>query len=784
MTTCTLCDLPFGGEAVTDPAVDGAFCCRGCLEVFRTFGAGGVEALEADRPAESPSATIPDDAATAFLDVDGMHCATCERFLEATASRHPGIYAAEASYATELMKVVYDPATRDESTLPGLVSGLGYHASFPDEDAERARDDRFEVDRIRAALGVIGAMAVMTFYVFFLYPTYLGLYPRSFLYESGTSLVVFVPIPLLATFVLGFVGFPILRGAYVSLRTGVPNMDLLVAFGATAAYAYSLLTLATGGRVVYFDVSTVVIAVVTVGNFVETSVKRRAVGALADVGSRGPDEARVRRDGRTTRVPIDEVRPGDVVLASPGERLPVDGRVVAGEASIDEAFITGESRPRTVGPGDRVVGGARVLAGDLTVEVGADATSTLDQLVSQLWGIESSGGTAQRLADRIAGVFVPAILALGAVVAVVDLALGEPIATAVTTGVAVLVVSCPCSFGLATPLAVAVGVRRAAADGVVVTNATTLERGATIDVIALDKTGTLSTRELRVGQVLVDEGAAIDESTLLARAAAIEAGVRHPIAEAIVEAAPSPESAAVSGVQVGARDVRGTVDGEPTVVGHPSTFEALGWTTPAAVQAAIEAVRGDGAIATVVGWDGVARGVIGVRDTLRPDWEATVNALAADGRTVVVLTGDDQSSVGPLEANPDVDLVFTGMLPQAKAATIERLRAEYGPVAMVGDGDNDAPALAAADLGIAIGTPGTLATEAADVTILDRDLDAIGDLVGLSRTVRRRVRQNFGWAFAYNAVAIPLAVAGLVNPLLAAVAMAASSLLVVANSTR
>ncbi|MFB6166276.1 MAG: heavy metal translocating P-type ATPase [Haloarculaceae archaeon] len=779
MASCTLCELPTGSDPVTAADVDGEFCCRGCLEVSRTFGdeapLPGADETAATAPAEP---AVPDDAETTYLSMDGMHCATCETFVETTAEREDGVYDATASYATEMLKVRYDGDAVESSALPDLVSRAGYRAAFPEDGTEDSAIERFGRDRLRALLGLLVGMSVMAFYVLFLYPAYLGIYPMSFLREPATSIMVFGPIPILSSIVLFVVGFPILRGAYVSFRAGQPNMDVLVAFGATAAYVYSLAVLATGGRVVYFDATVAIIAVVTAGDYLESRRRRSALETLSGLGADRVTVATVRdENGETREVEVDDLEPDQEMVVEAGERLPADGRVREGRAAVDEALVTGESDPVDVAPGADVLGGAEVLDGDLVVAVSEDATSTLDRIVTQMWDIESDTGRVQRMADRLAAVFVPFILVVAVAVAGIDLALGEPLTTAVLTGVSILVVSCPCALGLATPLAVATGVSRAASeDGVVVTNNAVLEDVADVDVVVLDKTGTLTTDEMTVSAVH-----AADRERLLARAAAVEAGSNHPVGSAIVDSAPDTEP--VEDVESFPRGVAGTVDGERVVAAHPDAFRGDDWEIPDAVADGLEAAADAGDIATVVGWGGRARGVVAVHDEPRADWAETVSTLAGDDREIVVLTGDDQSSVARFAEHPDVDDVLTGVLPDAKAAAIRRLQ-DGREVAMVGDGINDAPALAAADLGVSIAEGSELAAEAADATVVNGSLEAIPALFERGRRTKRRVRQNLGWALGYNAVAIPLAALGLIDPLLAAIAMGASSLLVVFNSTR
>lgn len=781
--TCTLCELKTPEPPVTDPGVDGEFCCRGCLEIARTLG--DVEPEHLDQPATDE--TVPDDAETAFLTVDGMHCSACESFVAGTAADHEGVYAAEASYATEMLKVQYDPDRIETDELPDLVRRMGYRAAIPEVGTTASERERFGRDELRTVLGAFGLMAVMTLYVFFIYPVHLGIYPESFHETMGARLMVFFPLPIVSTLILVLVGYPIFRGAYVSLVSGRPNMDVLVAGGALAAWSYSMAVVLGGGTEVYFDVSTALIAVVTIGDFVETRVKRRALGRLGELDFGRISEVTIRENGATVTRDIDAVAPGDRVVVKRGHRIPVNGRVVEGEAAVDESLLTGESDPRPVAPGDEVVSGTVPVDGRLIVAVGPDATSTYDRVLGELWSLQSGETRAQRLADTVAAVFVPFVVGL-AVLAAVGwvgaaaagwIAVADPIARGVVVGVSVLVVSCPCAFGLATPLAVAAGVDRAASDGVVVTQAAALESLSTIDVLALDKTGTLTTGEMTVDRV---ESA---DPAVLRVAAAIEREADHPVADAIVAAAAerglAPGESDLAEFEELPRGASAVVDGQQVRIGHPDLFDA-DWTVPDRWAAAIERARADGLVVTAVGIDGRVAGVIAVGDRPREGWADALDAL--DDRQIVILTGDDQGSLDPFASHPAVDDVYTGVLPEAKAATVRRLRAAHGTVAVVGDGTNDAPALAAADLGVAFASGTELASEAADATVMDGGLDAVVDLFDHARTVRSRVRSNLGWALSYNAVTLPLAVAGLVNPLIAAVAMAGSSLVVVFNSAR
>ena len=755
---------------------DGVFCCRGCAQVHETLGD-----VDVDEYAESDAGEVdepPEDCETAFLHVDGMHCTACEIFVESTAKRHEGVEAVSASYTTETVRVDYDDEAAEEDDLPDVVSGAGYTASHR-YDEEARREARIEnVGRLLVG-GFFGMMA-MLWYVFFLYPTYFG-YAPLFSLTGVEGVFLFGNILIATTVVLFYTGAPILRGAYVSLRARQPNMDLLVALAAFSAYVYSSFALGFGRTDIYYDVTVAVILAVSVGNYYEGRVKRRALGTLADLTQVRVEGAR-REDGTT--VGTEEVGEGDRLLVRAGERVPVDGYVAEGTAVVDESVVTGEPEPETRREGDFVVGGSVVTNDAVVIEAAGDGgESALDRLTSLLWSLQSTDTGVQRLTDRLATVFVPLVLALASAVFVLRFATGAGFETAVLTALTVLIVSCPCSLGLATPLAVASGVRAAVERGIVVTDDTVFERVRDVDIFVFDKTGTLTTGRLEVVNVEGD-GSAVE------RAAAVERLSSHPVAEAVVRAHGDGTTkaadggtaeAATAGFEQHAKGVEGVVDGDRVLVGAPALFEEQGWSL-SAVDDGIEEAEERGR-AVVVGWSGEARGVLTVAEREREGWRDVVQAVADAGKRVVVLTGDEGRSARVFADAEGVDEVFEGVPPEAKAETVRRLRGE-GTVAMVGDGTNDAPALAEADLGIAMGGGTALASDAADVTVLDDDLSKLETVIRLSNATRRRTRQNIGWAFFYNAVAIPLAVLWLLNPLLAALAMVTSSLLVTLNSSR
>ncbi len=804
MSRCSLCDLETPTPPVADDGVEGAFCCRGCLEVARTLD--DADSVDEVRSATTgtPEREIPDDATEAYLAVDGMHCTTCEAFLGLRGDDVDGVYALEANYAMETARVVYDPETIATAELPDALSSHGYAVRFRDEDGGTGRSARKrQRDTVqRLVVGGFFSMLVMPWYFFYLYPSYIGIETGLLAVDTTTPLTLYLPLVVIAIFasvVLFYTGYPVLRGAWVSVRTRQPNMDLLISVAALSAYGYSTVALATGSTHLYYDVSVAVIMVVTFGRYYEGRIRSRASDALASVTAARTEEAtRLTDDGRET-VPIEELVPGDRLVVAPGERVPVDGTVVEGTADVDESVLTGESLPVTKRPGDTVVGGSVVEDNALVVAID-DTESTADHIATALWEIQSHSPAAQRLADAIATVFVPAVLVLGAAVTLWTLLTGATVAEAILAGLTVLVVSCPCAMGLATPLAVSGGLRDALKRRIVVTNESVFEVAPDADTIVFDKTGTLTAGEMRVTDVSGDE-------ETLRLAAAVERFASHPVADAILDAAVRDESTVETGAvadggtveqRVAANDsdrlpeatdftrhpgegVSATVGSHRVVAGTPALIEERVGEIPKRVAARIKTIEQQGGLPVVVGWDGRARGAITVADEERSGWKSAVETF--EDRRIVILTGDAEAGAERFREHPTVDTVFAGVPPDGKVETVRRLATE-GTTVMVGDGTNDAPALAAADLGIAMGDGTARAIDAADVVVSDNDLTALEDVFDLASGTRRRIRENILWAFLYNAVAVPLAVLGLINPLFAAVAMSASSIIVVTNSRR
>jgi Cu2+-exporting ATPase len=796
---CALCGLPLRGADVTD-STGRCFCCTGCREVAGALG--DVEDVDETDVREAVAASGDGDGATdgpppgherAFLRVGGMYCTTCEAFLESVAGKTEGVDGADASYVTETLRVDYDPGTVAETDLPDLFSTAGYTATHREDALARRRAEDDTVWRL--GFGVLVGMFVMIPYLIFIYPVHFGvLYPDWMLEQVTRQLenarYPFYVIFVMTSLVVFYTGWPLLQGAYVSLRAREPNMNLLVSLAALGAYCYSTLAVLLGRIDIYYDVSIAIVLVVTAGTYYESQIKRRATDRLSELTAATVDTANRYVDGTTETVPVEDLREGERVLVREGERVPVDGTVADGECTVDEAVVTGESLPVSKTEGDEVVGGSVLTEGAVVVAVGAGATSSVDRIANLVWNLQSDATGVQKLADRLAVIFVPGVLALAVLAGLVYLGLGAAPTVALLTALTVLIVSCPCSLGLATPLAVASGIREAMSRNVVVFDDSVFERLREAETVVFDKTGTLTTGEMRVAGATGPEEA-------LAAAGRLEARSAHPVADAVsaafgpdhpaatdggVEAAAPGDPTAVESFESHTTGVGGVVDGTDVLVGRRDLFDERGWEIPDRVRERATEAREAGRVPVVVGREGTAEGVIAVGDEPREGWAETVADLGERGVEVVVLTGDE-GAVEQFRQHPDVGTVFAGVPPEGKAATVRRLGRDR-QVAMVGDGTNDAPALARADLGVAMGGGTALAADAADVAIVDDDIAAVETVFDLAEATRRRVRQNIGWAFVYNGVAVPLAVAGLLNPLFAAAAMATSSLLVVTNSTR
>ncbi|MFB6164728.1 MAG: heavy metal translocating P-type ATPase [Haloarculaceae archaeon] len=777
MTSCSFC----GRSVEREPVYENGdpFCSAGCLD------AAGLDGTSDDAAADAlagPAANRPDDAATAYFSMRGMHTRACESYLEGLATDVGGVHDAAASYTAELIRVEYDPAVVAEPAIRDALSSRGYRAQAPEPGETPADRNAFDFEHLRAIFSVIAVSPIAIIYVLFFYPVYLGWLPTSSLDNPAIVSGLYGPVAMFTTITVFGVGFPILRSAAISLHERRLTVDVLLSLTVLAAYAYSMASLFLLDRLyLFFDVTTALVVIATIGTAVRARFERRAIRTLADVVDDAETTARrLTSAGETETVPTDECAAGDRLLVRPGERIPLDGTVVDGRGAVDEALITGEARPQRTVPGDTVVGGSIAVDGAFEIAVDSGATSTLDRLRELVWERQTDRAPAGRLVDRVAAAYVPVVLALAVVTVAAWLAAGATARVALRTGLTVLIVACPVAMGLVTPLSIGRG-RAAAADrGVPILDGTVLERASDAAAVAFDKTGTLTTGEMRVTGV--DAAEPVGAETLLRRAAAVESRSSHPIAAAIRERAPD-SSEAVSDFERRRDGVLAAVDGSRTAVGSPALFDELGWETPPAVDNAIAAAHDRGDLPTVVGWDGAATGVVALGDVPRDDWAATVERLAADGRSVAVLTGDDSRAARRFADHPAVEHVYADVPPEAKGEIVRRLRAD-GPVAMVGDGTNDAPALAAADVGVAMVSGTDFSATVADALVTADALAPVDALFAIARATRRRLRETLALALAAPAVGLPLAALGLVTPLVATGVMAAGTVLVLANSSR
>lgn len=663
-----------------------------------------------------------------------------------------------------LRRDVQDRATDGES-CGGCGSGpvIGSELS-PDEQSRRERRKWWRRVWLAFPLGLVAMASTMFF----------GAYP----WAGWLAFAATMPVQFVA-------GWPFLQGAVERARELTSNMDTLISLGTLTAFLYSTYQLFAGGPL-FFDTSALIIAFVVLGRYFEARAQGKAREAISKLLEIGAKEATLLVDGEERRVPVDQVRVGDLVRVRPGEKIPVDGEVIDGRAAVDESMLTGESVPVEKTVGDHVAGATVNTDGLLTVRataVGAD--TALAQIVRLVEQAQSGKAPVQRLADRVSSVFVPAVIVVAvATFAGWTLLAGNPIG-GMTAAVAVLIIACPCALGLATPTAIMVGTGRGADLGILVKGGEVLEASKKIDTVVFDKTGTLTRAQMRVTEVVAGKRRKPD--LVLRIAAAVESGSEHPIGAAIVADAHERGleiPAATAFTNVAGHGVRAEIDGRPVVVGRRKLIDEHDLELPDHLAAAAADLEEQGRTAVFVGRDGHVVGVIAVADTVKDDAVDVVRQLHAMGLRVAMITGDNARTANAIANQVGIDQVLAEVLPEDKVTEVRRLQDEGKVVAMVGDGVNDAPALVQADLGIAIGTGTDVAIEASDITLMSDRLDGVVSAIGLSRQTLRTIYQNLGWAFGYNTAAIPLAALGMLNPVVAGAAMGFSSVSVVTNSLR
>ncbi len=694
----------------------------------------------------------------ATIALEGMTCASCAARIERTLNKLEGVEAS-VNYATETASVSYDGGQLSPDKLVDAVESIGYHASLGDATEHGGHD----APSTRLVVALLLSVPLVA----------MAMIPR-FQFAGWEWLSL-----LLSTPVVFWSGAQFHRTALLNARHGAATMDTLVSLGTLAAWTWStFVLLAVPNADAYFEVAAVITSLILLGRFFETRARRRSGAAIQALVELGAKDARVLRDGVEIQVPVEQVAVDDVFVVRPGEKLATDGVVVEGFSAIDESMLTGEPIPIEVGPGAEVTGATINSSGRLVVKatrVGADtALAQIARLVEQA---QVGKAPVQRLADRVSAIFVPVVMAISLATLVGWLAFGSTATAAFSAAVAVLIIACPCAMGLATPTALMVGTGRGAQLGILIKGPEVLEQTRRVTTVVLDKTGTITEGRLRLVDALP---IGTSRAELLLRAGAAESGSEHPLARAIARAATGKP--VVSGFRNHAgAGIEAVVDGVTVTVGRPSslglesTREALAW------QERAEAL---GQTVVAVGFDDTLHGLLALADTLKPSSAQAAEELKALGLTPILLTGDNERAARAIAGQIGIDTVLAGVLPSEKAAEIERLQRAGETVAMVGDGVNDAPALAQADLGLAIGTGADVAIEASDLTLVSGDLRAAADAIRLARRTLATIKANLFWAFAYNIAAVPLAAAGLLNPMIAAAAMAASSIFVVTNSLR
>jgi len=701
------------------------------------------------------------------LSLEGMTCASCATRIERKLNKLEGVEAT-VNYATEQAAVDYDSDRVEVDDLLHAVEAAGYRARV----AKRAAEDGERARRLRNRVVV---SAVLTA------PLALLMIPP--LQFAGWEWLAFA----LSTPVVLWAGYGFHRAAWLNARHLAATMDTLISIGTIAAWAWSVvaLTLAENAHT-YFEVGAVITTLILLGRFLEARAKRRSSAAIRALLELGAKEVRVLRDGREVVLPVEELGPGDLFVVRPGEKIATDGVVEEGSSAVDQSMLTGEPVPVEVASGSEVAGATINAHGRLIVRATKVGSETaLAQIARMVEEAQAGKAPIQRLVDRVSGVFVPIVIVLSLATLAGWLLLTGDEAAAFTAAVAVLIIACPCALGLATPTALMVGTGRGAQLGILIKGPEVLERTRRITTIVLDKTGTVTEGRIRVADALPAPGVAREE--LLRFAGAAEDASEHPIARAIAERA-REELGALPPVE-GFRNraglgVEAVVDGRTVVVGRPSFLGEWGVELPPELAGERDEAEAMGQTVVAVAADGAVLGLLAVADRLKPTSADAVAELKALGLAPVLLTGDNERTARAVAADVGIERVLADVLPEDKVNEVRRLQDAGEVVAMVGDGVNDAPALAQADLGLAIGTGTDVAIEASDLTLVSGDLRAAADAIRLARGTLRTIKGNLFWAFAYNVAAIPLAVVGLLNPIVAAAAMAFSSIFVVTNSLR
>jgi len=726
------------------------------------------------------------------LPITGMTCASCASRIERKLNRLDGV-AASINYATERATVDFDPSAATPAELLDAVEAAGYRATLPSAAGPAPDPAADEAAALRRRLLISAALSLPVLLM--------AMIPAlQFDYWQWVSLALATPVVLWGA-------WPFHKAAWANLRHATATMDTLISIGVLAAWLWSVYALVlgdagsigmtmpfevipkrnAGSSQIYFEVASVVTTLILLGRYFEARAKRRAGAAITALLELGAKEVTVLDEhGAERRIDVAELQVGQRFVVRPGEKIATDGVVEDGSSAVDMSMLTGESVPVEVSAGSEVAGATVNAGGRLVVratKVGAD--TALAQIARLVTDAQAGKAPVQRLADRVSAVFVPVVIGLSVATLVFWLAAGEGAGFAFTAAVAVLIIACPCALGLATPTALMVGTGRGAQLGLLIKGPEVLESTRRVDTVVLDKTGTITTGKMSLADLTCADG--VDRRDVLRLVGALEHASEHPIARAIASAAESEHGALPPVDGFANREglgVEGVVDGHALVVGRPALLADWAMHLPSELEAARRTAEGKGQTVIAAGWDGQAKAVLAVADTIKPSSAEAIASLKALGLRPVLLTGDNQTTANAVAGDVGIDEVIAEVLPADKVAVVKRLQDEGRVVAMVGDGVNDAPALAQADLGLAIGTGTDVAIEASDLTLVSGDLRAASEAIRLSRATLRTIKQNLAWAFGYNVAALPLAAMGLLNPIIAGAAMAFSSVSVVGNALR
>jgi len=796
---CFLCGLglPRSPHRARANGEEALFCCGGCRKVFLLLSESGllggdfrssdlyqtslrlgIIGRPDDDPAPPHPSFTPQDASDIVLHIEGMWCASCSWLIEKVIGAQPGVVRASVVYASDTARISYLPARIAPAAIAAVIGKLGYRASSPESEPDARAEER------RSLLVKMGiALFLMMNIMFFSYVLYVGYFQE--VAPEMTSLVPWILLGLALPSVL-WCGLPIHRKAWAGLRNGAPTMEVLFSLGIFSSFLYSIHAVIAGGRNLYFDTSASLVALLLVGKFLEISAKQRASEGMGSLHRMLPNKVRLVTPDGERLVSAERLRAGDEFVVRSGEKIPADGVVVGGEASVDESLLTGESLPVRKRAGAHVIASSMNVNGHVTIRATSVGEGTLIAgiigMVNRALSVKSP---LERSVDRIARVFIPAVLLLALLTGLAVLMTSHSAEEALLRSITVLVIACPCVLGMATPLAIAAGVGSAAKKGILIRDAEALQRAAGATVVVFDKTGTLTQGKFAFRECRIPGG---DERSALRFIGSLERASSHPLGAALVTACAergivlTDPSDIVIGQGMG---ISGTVEGTRVAIGSEDFVTRRGYRIEAEEKRRAERARADGATITHVGIGaGGNAGLCLFGDELKEGSAESVAALTTGGLRVVLLSGDAEGTVHAMAARAGIGECIAGALPGAKVDYISRLQKEGGKVVMVGDGVNDAPALAQADVGVSLGSGTQMAVESSAVALLRDDLMLVPEALRMARRTVRTIKQNLAWAFVYNSIGIVLAVTGVLNPLIAAAAMIVSSLSVIMNSMR